>query len=157
MSNPDFSWIIEGKLGGHRKPWTEAELLFLKAQGIGALVRLEKDKFPLEDAQLTRHGFIDCHDHFPVFTAPSLPQVKRIVEFIDEALAQGRPVGVSCSGGHGRTGTILACYLVRTGLDAEAAMEQVRAKRRGSIEMIEQEQAVRDYWKFLHSAPPRSV
>ena len=50
MSNPDFSWIIEGKVGGHRKPWTEAELLFLKAQGVRALVRLEKDKFPLEDA-----------------------------------------------------------------------------------------------------------
>jgi hypothetical protein len=43
------------------------------------------------------------------------------------------------------TGTMLACYLVHQGADADTAVERVRAIRPGSIETAEQFQAVRDY------------
>ena len=68
-----------------------------------------------------------------------------MVLFISKAIAAGRPVGVSCGAGLGRTGTMLACYLVSNGLDAEKAINEVRAKRPGSIETKAQSDAVHAY------------
>lgn len=52
-------------------------------------------------------------------------------------------VAVHCMHGHGRTGTMLACYLVKTqkisGVDA---IKKIREMRKGSIETQEQEKAV---------------
>jgi atypical dual specificity phosphatase len=68
-----------------------------------------------------------------------------MVAFITKALSEGKPVGVSCGAGLGRTGTILACYLVSKGLKLEMAVNEVRDKRPGSIETKEQEQAIKTY------------
>lgn len=59
-------------------------------------------------------------------------------------------VGVHCAMGCGRTGTILACYLVaKEGYSADDAITETRKRRRNSIETRKQEQAVRDYEKSL--------
>lgn len=59
-------------------------------------------------------------------------------------------VGVHCAMGCGRTGTILACYLVASeGYSANDAIIEARKRRKGSIETRRQEQAVRDYEKSL--------
>ncbi|NXC50647.1 DUS23 phosphatase, partial [Penelope pileata] len=48
--------------------------------------------------------------------------------------------------GHGRTGTLLACYLVRTRqLSGADAIREIRRLRPGSIETREQEQAVVEF------------
>ena len=45
---------------------------------------------------------------------------------------------------------MLACYLVaREGYSADQAIEEVRRRRRGSIETSQQEQAVRDFAEYL--------
>ncbi|NXS13747.1 DUS23 phosphatase, partial [Neodrepanis coruscans] len=45
--------------------------------------------------------------------------------------------------GHGRTGTLLACYLCKVlDLDGGDAIREIRRLRPGSIETLEQEQAV---------------
>ena len=59
-------------------------------------------------------------------------------------------VGVHCAMGRGRTGTMLACYLVaKEGYSGDAAIEETRRRRRGSIETRLQEQAVRDFEDHL--------
>ncbi len=68
-----------------------------------------------------------------------------MIKFITEAISAGRPVGVSCGAGLGRTGTILACYLVSQGFDPSTTINEVRAKRPGSIETKEQEQTIITY------------
>ena len=61
-----------------------------------------------------------------------------------------QPVGVHCAMGRGRTGTMLACYLVaREGYSGDAAIEESRKRRRGSIETRTQEKAVRDFADYL--------
>jgi len=46
---------------------------------------------------------------------PTQAQVNEFVRFVDEMLDRGQAVLVHCRGGYGRTGTMLACYLVSRG------------------------------------------
>lgn len=149
MSNLGFSWMIEGKLAGHQAPSSEHDLIWLKKQGVLSLVRMvEKHKAEMTSLERAQLGLLDYHEPVPDLTAPSLAQIGRLVEFITRSLASNRPVGVSCGEGFGRTGTILACYLVSHGYEAGAAIDEVRGKRPGSIEMKSQEHAVKAYAKL---------
>ena len=53
---------------------------------------------------------------------------------------------VHCLGGHGRTGTMLACYMVKyMGRTATEAIEEIRNTRPGSVETEEQEELIAEY------------
>ena len=59
-------------------------------------------------------------------------------------------VAVHCLWGLGRTGTMLACYLVKyEGLTASQAISKVRQLRPYSIETEGQEEAVHEYYQSL--------
>lgn len=62
-------------------------------------------------------------------STPERGHMRAILDTIDAALAAGEPVYVHCWGGHGRTGTTIACHLIRHGLDPQAAIEQIAAWR----------------------------
>jgi atypical dual specificity phosphatase len=64
---------------------------------------------------------------------------------MSETVSNGAAVAVHCGAGLGRTGTLVACYLVAGGLSAEDAIAKVRRLRPGSIETAEQEAAVRTF------------
>ncbi|NXY91890.1 DUS23 phosphatase, partial [Alcedo cyanopectus] len=52
--------------------------------------------------------------------------------------------------GHGRTGTMLACYLAKArGLSGVDAVREIRRLRPGSIETREQERAVTEFCRSL--------
>jgi atypical dual specificity phosphatase len=112
----------------------------LRAERIQLLVNLH------EQADSPQLGIDSVHLPFADFTAPSQAQLEAGVQAISSALARGQRVAVHCGGGLGRTGTLLACYLVFSeGVSADEAMARVRAARPGSIETDDQEQAVRRY------------
>ncbi|KAK1796112.1 hypothetical protein P4O66_009205, partial [Electrophorus voltai] len=85
------------------------------------------------------------------FKPPSLSQIQRFLSIVEDANSKGQGVGVHCMHGHGRTGTMLACYLVKvrniTGMEA---IKEIRERRPGSIETKEQEQAVLKFQQYLH-------
>lgn len=57
-------------------------------------------------------------------------------------------VAVHCMHGHGRTGTMLACYLVKElKISGIEAINQIRTLRRGSIETHDQEKAVMQFYQ----------
>jgi atypical dual specificity phosphatase len=87
----------------------------------------------------------EVHLPVPDFTAPSPSTLDAAIESFTAANDQDQAVAVHCLGGLGRTGTVVAALLVTQGLDADAAIDRVRAILPGSIETASQEQAVRDF------------
>jgi atypical dual specificity phosphatase len=143
----NFSWVINAQLGGSRGPRSKADLIALKEQGVRALVRLvEPDESHVTAEQIREVGLEDYNEPVPDFTAPKQAQLDKIIEYIDVKLQTGIPVGVSCNAGIGRSGVVLACYMVHKGLTATKALELVRQRRRRGPEFPEQVMAVQTYW-----------
>ncbi|XP_056623642.1 dual specificity protein phosphatase 23b isoform X2 [Triplophysa dalaica] len=142
---PNFSWVDAGKVAGLAMPRMTAHYQYLLNNGIKHLVILSERKPPYHDTcpDLTLHH-IKIHD----FCAPTFDQIKRFLCVVEEANAKGQGVAVHCMHGLGRTGTMLACYLVKSrkisGIDA---INEIRSIRRGSIETREQEQTVVQFYQ----------
>ena len=146
---PPLHWIEEGSLAGCAYPRGEAALAGLADQGVALLINLSERA---HDADLlARYGLTEVHLPVPDFTAPRPEQLEQGVAAIERAIASGKRVSVHCGAGLGRTGTLLACYLVRRGLTAHEAIARVRAVRPGSVETLEQERAVEAYANGLHA------
>jgi protein-tyrosine phosphatase len=58
-------------------------------------------------------------------SVPTPEHMHRILDLIEEEQAADRTVYVHCWGGVGRTGTVVGCYLVRSGLDGKAALAKL--------------------------------
>ena len=132
------------KLAGCMGPVLREELLYLKGKGVRTIVRLEEHTVSGEAA-----GLVDMAEYVPDFEPPTTGQIGRIVAFIHEQMENDAPVAVSCKAGLGRTGTVLACYLVHTGYRAEDALDRVRRVRPGSAESPQQQEFVYMYEERL--------
>ncbi|XP_033927104.1 dual specificity protein phosphatase 23 isoform X2 [Melopsittacus undulatus] len=137
---PNFSWVSMGRLAALAMPRAPAHYEFLVHQGVRHLVSLTERDPP-------HHGTctgIRLHRiRVPDFTAPTPAQIRSFLRLVDVANARGEAVAVHCMLGHGRTGTMLACYLAKEqGLDGAGAIREIRRLRPGSIETREQEEAV---------------
>ena len=146
-----FKWLLEGRLAG-AGGWKEGERLedyldLLAARGVKAIVSLTEN--PLQAGEVAARDMAYLHLPIQDMQAPSLEDIRAFVQFVDEGVEQGRPVMVHCRGGLGRTGTMLASYLVRMGISAAAALMQVRNLRPGSVETAAQERAVYEYAAHL--------
>ena len=76
---------------------------------------------------------------------PTSRQMSHLKRIIGGCIEDGECL-VHCFGGQGRTGTVIASYLVGMGrLDGDEAIRFVRSKRRRSVETGGQEKFVREY------------
>ena len=141
MEYLNFGWVIHGSLAGAQGPTSNRDLMFLRLQTIGAIVRMEEKTISGAGLEL-----VDMYEAVTDFTPPNPDQLDRMVSFIsDQIETWERPVVVTCFAGLGRTGTVLAAYLVYTGYTAERAVRLVREFRPQSIQTRDQEDAVYQY------------
>lgn len=151
-----FSWVLPDRLAGSGRPGRhrsiDSDLAFLRQAGIEVIISLLESTLNLD--QYLEQGFEV--GHFPVedFTAPSVEQISQACSAIEAALAEGKKVLVHCNAGIGRTGAILACFLVHQGASPEDAVARIRRERPLSLETSEQVEIVHEYHRHLRGPEP---
>lgn len=123
-----FAWLVPGKLAGTPLPGVvhdiDLDLAALRRIGVTTLITLTESDLP--QAPLRRHGMANLH--LPIYDRepPTLAQIQMLLKRMEVLLAQGQVLAVHCLAGIGRTGTVLAAWLVREGLTATEALRRVR-------------------------------
>ena len=86
---------------------------------------------PILRAMVLERAGLPTYQRLPIrnWDIPLPLMMVQILDTIDTALAEGQRVYVHCAGGIGRTGTVVGCYLVRHGMQGEAALEEIRRLR----------------------------
>ena len=145
---PDnFSWLIEDKLAGSAIPTSKDEVKWLQEEGIKSIVTIREE--PLDDDWTSNVNYL--HVLSDDMGVPTFDDLKNSVDFIHDRIENNEPVLVHCLAGLGRTGTILACYLIKyQKMSAEDAIQHVRKKRHGSIQSFVQEELIFQYAKTLN-------
>lgn len=142
----NFSWLIENMLAGCGMPTSLEEMSWIRNQGVKSIITMTEDSLP--------NSWLDGMEYLHVptedLTAPDLEKIDGAVDYIDERIRNKEPVMVHCAAGIGRTGTILASYLIKyQKMTAKEAIEKVRTERPGSVQSDIQEMAVSMYEKYL--------
>ena len=143
----NFGWLINNKLAGSGMPTSIAELEWVRKQGVKSIITMTEN--PLPESWVNDINYL----HVPTedLSAPDMDKIDETVDFIQERIKNGEPIMVHCAAGIGRTGTMLACYLIKyQNMSAKNAIEKVRKERPGSIQSESQEIAVGLYHKFVH-------
>ena len=145
---PDnFSWLIEDKLAGSAIPTSKDEVKWLQEEGVKSIVTIREE--PLDDDWTSDVNYL--HVLSDDMGVPTFDDLKNSVDFIHDRIENNEPVLVHCLAGLGRTGTILACYLIKyQKMLAEDAIQYVREKRHGSIQSFVQEELIFQYSKTLN-------
>ena len=145
---PDnFSWLVDDKLAGSAIPTSKDEINWLHEQGVKSIVTIREE--PLDENWVGEMKYL--HVHSNDMGVPTFDDLKESVDFIHNRIEDNEPVMVHCLAGLGRTGTILACYLIKyEKMSAEDAIQHVREKRHGSIQSFVQEELIFQYAKTLN-------
>ncbi len=138
----DYYWLKSNKILVGQVPKTSDDIHRLKSLGVGQIISLLEDDYGLEStwANTLKVGY--KRFSIPDFGTPGLDVLFSIITAMEECIASGHVVYVHCMMGLGRSGTVVASFLVKEGMKAKDAIKKVRDLRPGSIQTEAQEQLV---------------
>jgi atypical dual specificity phosphatase len=136
-----FTWVRPGKIAASGRPYSKDQVDWLNENGVTAILSLTEEPLPKGWTVGLESKHIPMKDHALAEPADML----RAAEYIASATAGGRAVLVHCLAGKGRTGSVLAAYMMLyEGKTARQAIDELRASRPGSVEFM-QEPAVLEF------------
>ena len=146
---PDnFSWLIENKLAGSAIPTSSDEVQWVIDQGVKSIVTIREE--PLSDNWIKNVNYL--HIRSNDMGVPEFNDLIHAIDFIHRRITNNEPVLVHCLAGLGRTGTLLACYLIKhQKMSADEAPQKIREERPGSIQSYPQEEIIFQFAKSLQS------
>lgn len=138
-----FVWVEKGKLAASGYPASRRQVEWLARSGIRSILTLTEEPLPEEWVKgldmVTGH--VAMRDH----RVPEAEPMERGVRFVAGQIGEGRPVLVHCLAGEGRTGCVVAAYLMRSmNLGADETLASLRRLKPEFVER-RQEQAVREF------------
>jgi atypical dual specificity phosphatase len=154
-----FNWLVNGLLGGVRRPGIFSDLRqdveLLQNLGVSLLVTLNENWEP--PVSLLEEYNIDSYQlKITDLQAPTLAEALEACQLVDSYLSNNKICVYHCRAGKGRTGTLLAAQLMFYGLTADEAVTETRAQNPRWIESDAQiaflasfESHVRDYLSDL--------
>jgi atypical dual specificity phosphatase len=98
-------------------------------------------------------GIVYRHIKVKDYSAPPVKELNELITYIDSEITKGRPVIVHCNGGSGRTGTVLAAYLMKKEvLTTELAVRKLKEIRGRTVIHRKQLDTLKEYESYLHVA-----
>lgn len=148
---PQSYWVHEGLLcAGHYPGAPEQEEHRAKVAGLVACgIRRVINLIPEHETGRNGLSFVSYLPELQEFSAragtsvecvrmgfadgsvPNRELMSRILDAVDASMASGEPLYLHCWGGHGRTGTTVACHLIRHGHTPQEAIERILSLRAG--------------------------
>lgn len=142
----DSYWVIAEKFlagaypGGMDEETTRKKVQSLIHAGIDCVIDLTQpgDAFTtyakILASEAADYGIEIERVNFPIpdYDIPSDELMQKVLDCIDDHLDRGKRVYIHCIGGIGRTGTAVACYLVRHGMSGQEALVQLQVLRQNS-------------------------
>jgi len=147
----NFSWLRVNSVAGCACPSSERELRALVKLGIKYLVTLSTDAPPPQCIHAVQ-GLNWVTIPVKNFKGPSMTNILEFKKICDKARRESTSICVHCRMGRGRTGTMLATYLMfYEGLSRNEAVATVRGLRPGSIETRDQETSLEMLEEYIKS------
>ena len=161
---PDSYWVSPGQFLAGEFPSERRETparkkltAFLDA-GIRSFVDLTEEDAGLAPYDRLAETIAKERDHHVVYRRlaipdagiPSASHMGEVVRHIDAEIKAGRPVYVHCLGGIGRTGMVVACWMVEhEGRTALQALERITQLRKGTPEGFRPSPETREQRAFV--------
>ncbi len=138
-----FVWVEKDRLAGSGYPASRSQLEWLQGQGIKTILTLTENPLPAQ--WLDGLGFEVRHIPMKDHQVPDAASLEEAATFIRDKVKNDKATLVHCLAGEGRTGCVLAAYLIKDkGVAADEAIKVLRRIKPGFVER-NQEKAVLDY------------